>query len=92
MSRCKFRKMYLTSGESVRVVHKVAFLVRELGSNYFGSSQFLPLFPNVLMRSLDLVSNEYCLKILEAFISQENLTKIDSSDVKAKFQRIVSNY
>ncbi|KAL4473761.1 hypothetical protein ABPG74_022625 [Tetrahymena malaccensis] len=89
INRQRFKKTYMRTQETVTILQKIAYLVRMTNKNYYGQNQYLPLFPNILQRCLDLVSNDYSLRIWETIAQEENLYKLDLSALESKFKRIV---
>ena len=76
LNRNRFRANYLKTNEAFDYYCKVANSVRSL-ANFNKSSTCLPFLPNINKRCMDLVSAEQALKMWQAFVLEEGLTKID---------------
>jgi hypothetical protein len=66
LSKNKFKKVYFRTQESLFVYFKIAQVTRTVGTNFFGSQLYLPLFPICVTRGCDLINADSAFKMIEA--------------------------
>lgn len=86
ISKIKFRKIYMCTSEALKIVLKIAYLTKLQGSNYFGPSKFLSLFPNIFVKGMDLLQFETAQKIMENLQEEQ---QVEIQNLEAQFRKML---
>jgi hypothetical protein len=81
LNRIKFRRQYMQTPEALKLYLRCAHIFKTTGQSFNGSSAYLPILPNILLRGADLISFEVAHKMFEVVL-EENQEKTDISSIE----------